>query len=75
MKFKEISKKRYIKGIYNSLSSSGMMFENELNLPMNRECVSDFFGMEIKTRRTYSKSYITLSSAIPYGEGSKEIEK
>ena len=35
-KFNEISKKGYIKGIYNSLSSIGRTFENELNLPMNK---------------------------------------
>lgn len=74
-KFNEISKKGYIKGIYNSLSSIGRTFENELNLPMNKECVADYYGIEIKTRRTYSKSAITLFTAVPDGEERKEIER
>ena len=36
-KFNKISKKGYIKGIYNSLYSIVRTFENELNLPMNKE--------------------------------------
>ena len=74
-KFNEISKKGYIKGIYNSLSSIGRTFENELNLPMNKECVPDYYGIEIKTRRTYGKSAITLFTAVPDGEEHKEIER
>ena len=74
-KFNEISKKGYIKGTYNSLSSIGRTFENELNLPMNKECVPDYYGIEIKTRRTYSKSAITLFTAVPDGEEHKEIER
>ena len=74
-KFNEISKKGYIKGIYNSLSSIGRTFENELNLPMNKECIPDYYGIEIKTRRTYSKSAITLFTAVPNGKESREIER
>ena len=74
-KFNEISKKGYIKGIYNSSSSIGRTFENELNLSMNKECVPDYHGIEIKTRRTYSKSAITLFTATPDGKEHKEIER
>ena len=73
--FERISKQGYIKGIYNSLSSIGRTFENELNLPMNKECVPDYYGIEIKTRRTYSKSAITLFTAIPDGPKPNEIER
>lgn len=73
--FEKISKKGYIKGMYNNLSSIGRTFENELNLPMNKECVPDYNGIEIKTRRTYSKSAITLFTAVPDGEELLEIER
>lgn len=62
--FEKISKKGYIRGIYNSYSSIGRTFENELNLPMNKDGVPDYHGIEIKTRRTYSKSAITLFNAV-----------
>lgn len=42
---------------------------------MNKECVPDYYGIEIKTRRTYSKSTITLFTDIPDGEKTKEIER
>jgi len=75
IEFKKISNKGYIRGIYNSLSSIGRTLENELNLPMNKECVPDYYGIEIKTRRTYSKSAITLFNAVPNGEKKLEIER
>lgn len=73
--FEKISKKGYIKGIYNCNSSIGRTFENELNLQMNKECEPDYYGIEIKTRRTYSKSAITLFTAVPDGEEPLEIER
>ena len=73
--FYKISKKGYIKGIYNNSSSIGRTFENELNLPRNTLEIPDYNGIEIKTRRTYSKSYITLFNAIPNGEKQQEVER
>lgn len=73
--FKRISKKGYIKGIYNCSSSIGRTFENELNLPRNKDGVPDYYGIEIKTRRTYSKSSITLFNAVPDGESPLEVER
>ena len=72
---KKISKKGYIKGIYNCDSSIGRTFENELNLPRNEFSIPDYEGIEIKTRRTYSKSRITLFTAVPDGENLYEIER
>ena len=74
-KFDLISKKGYIKGIYNHPNASGRTFEEELGLPINKECVPDYKGIEIKTRRTYSKSPITLFSAVPDGEDNLEINR
>ena len=73
--FDKISKKGYIRGIYNNSSSIGRTFENELNLPRNTLEIPDYNGIEIKTRRTYSKSYITLFNAIPDGEKPQEVER
>lgn len=73
--FEKISKKGYIRGIYNCLSSIGRTFENELNLPSNKEGVPDYYGIEIKTRRTYSKSAITLFNAVPDGDAPLEVER
>lgn len=75
IEFERISKKGYIKGIYNNSSSIGRTFENELNLSRNTMEIPDYNGIEIKTRRTYSKSYITLFSAVPNGEDNQEIER
>lgn len=74
-KFEFIRKKGYIKGIYNNLSSIGRTFERELNLPENEFCVPDYYGIEIKTRRAYSKSAITLFNAVPDGEDLFEVER
>lgn len=73
--FYRISRKGYIKGITNNYSSIGRTFENELNLPENEFSVPDYYGIELKTRRTYSKSSITLFNASPDGENLFEIER
>ena len=73
--FEKISKKGYIKGIYNNSASIGRTFENELNLPRNVIEMPDYNGIEIKTRRTYSKSPITLFTAVPDGENPQEVER
>lgn len=74
-KFEFIRKKGYIKGIYNNLSSIGRTFERELNLPENEFCVPDYYGIEIKTRRAYSKSAITLFNVVPDSEDLFEVER
>ena len=73
--FEKIKAKGYIKGIYNSSSSIGRTFEHELGLSMNKESVPDFNGIEIKTRRTYTKCFITLFSAVPDGKESLEVAR
>lgn len=73
--FQKIAKKGYIRGIYNNSASIGRTFENELNLPRNEFSVPDYKGIEIKTRRTYSKSYISLFTAVPDGENLFEVER
>lgn len=74
-KFDKISQKGYIKGIYNCPSSIGRTFESELNLQRNPSSMPDYNGIEIKTRRTYSKSAITLFNAVPNGKEPFEVER
>lgn len=71
--FNRISRKGYIKGIYNSNSSIGLTFEHELGLSINKKSEPDYNGIEIKVRRTYTKSFITLFNAVPSGKN--EIER
>lgn len=73
--FERIRQKGYIKGISNDYSAIGRTFENELDLPENSFSIPDYYGIEIKTRRTYSKSYITLFTAVPDGENLFETER
>lgn len=73
--FQRIKNKGYIKGITNDYSSIGRTFENELKLPENNFSIPDYYGIEIKTRRAYSKSYITLFNAVPDGENLFEVER
>lgn len=73
--FERIKAKGYIRGIYNNYSAIGRTFEHELNLPENAFSIPDYYGIEIKTRRAYSKSAITLFNAVPDGENLFEIER
>lgn len=74
-KISEIEKKGYIKGISKGYSSIGRTLENELGLVENEFGIPDYNGIEIKTRRTYSKSAITLFNATPDGDELFEIER
>lgn len=73
--FQKIRKKGYIKGICNNFSAIGRTFESELNLPENSFSIPDYYGIEIKTRKAYSKSHITLFNAVPDGKDLFEIER
>ena len=73
--FSYISSKGYIRGTSNGYSSIGRTFENELGLGENEFGIPDYNGIEIKTRRAYSKSAITLFNATPDGDKLFEIER
>lgn len=73
--FEKIKQKGYIKGVCNNFSAIGRTFENELKLSENTFSIPDYYGIEIKTRRAYSKSYITLFTAVPDGEDLFEVER
>lgn len=69
--FNRISKKGYIRGIYNTSSAIGRTFENELGLEMNKKSVPDYQNIEIKTKRGYTKSTLTLFNAVPDNQESE----
>ena len=73
--FQKIKNKGYIKGVTNDYSSIGRTFESELKLPENNFSIPDYYGIEIKARRSYSKSYITLFNAVPDGENLFEVKR
>lgn len=73
--FNRIKKKEYIKGIYNSASSIGRTFEYELGLDRNKESMPDYNGIELKVHRPYSKSAITLFTAVPDGADGLEVNR
>ena len=72
-KFEKINQKGYIKGIYNSNSSVGRTFELELGLSENSKSMPDYNGIEIKTKKKYSKSLIALFNAFPDGREKNEL--
>ena len=73
-KFEEIKQKGWIESINNSSSGVGRTLENILNIPENSLEIPDFNGIEIKTHRINSESYISLFCATPDGPHYHEIE-
>ena len=86
-RFEEIKKMGYIKGVNNSLAAMGMTLEKMMGANAGGFQIPDFYGIELKTRRSYSQSDITLFSATPdgifqierikdrYGYADKDIKK
>ena len=74
-KFQEIKKKGYVKSVRRGNTGIGATFEALLGKP--EECfeLPDFNGIEIKTRREYSKSYISLFNAVPTGSTYYEVKR
>ena len=66
-KFEEVKKMGYIKAVNNSLAAMGMTFEKMMGTNAGAFQIADFNGIELKTRRSYSKSDITLFSSTPEG--------
>lgn len=66
-KFNEIKKMGYIKGVNNSLAAMGMTLEKAIGANAGAFQIPDFHGIELKTRRAYSKSDIILFSLTPEG--------
>lgn len=74
-KFEEIKKLGWVKSVNKGNNGVGLTFESLLGLSQNELEIPDYNGIEIKTKRNYSKSYITLFSCKPEGQFYHEVER
>lgn len=74
-KFLEIKKIGWIKNKTKGNNSIGVTFEQLLGLSQNELEIPDYMGIEIKTKRYNSKSYITLFSYTPEGKYYHEVKR
>lgn len=66
--FIEIQKLGWIEARGNGYGAAGIMLEQLLGLSNNKFEIPDFYGIELKTKRKNSKSFISLFCAAPDGE-------
>ncbi len=74
-KFEEIKEMGWIKSYRKGNTGIGYTFEKLLGKEEDALCLPDFNGIEIKTHRKNSKSYITLFNYNPIGESSYELKR
>ena len=70
-KFNVIKQKGFVKGVSNNFSGVGKTLEYLLGIESNYKPVSDYKGIEIKTKCFNSKYDITLFSIMPSSENIK----
>lgn len=73
--FERIRNMGYVKSSRKGTTGIGKTFEDLLGKEEDSYDIPDFLGIEIKTRRSYSKSYITLFSCAPKGETNFEAKR
>ena len=74
-KFLEIKKMEYVKSVRSGSTGVGATFEALLGKNEDSFEIPDFEGIEIKTRRGYSKSLICLFNAVPTGSSFYEVKR
>ena len=74
-KFVEIRNMEYVKSIRRGSTGIGATFESLLGKEEDSLEIPDFEGIEIKTRRGYSKSLINLFTAVPTGSTFYEVKR
>lgn len=74
-KFLKIRDMGYVKSVRRGNTGVGATFEYLLGKPEESFEIPDFYGIEIKTRRSYSKAKITLFNAVPTGSGFHEEKR
>lgn len=60
-----IIKRGWIKGLHNGTGNAGLTFENLLGKPNHNFEISDYDGIEIKTKLYGKEKYMTLFNATP----------
>lgn len=73
--FTKIKNMEYVKTVRNGSVGVGATFESLIGKNEDSLEIPDFQGIEIKTRRSYSKAYITLFNAVPTGSCFHETKR
>ena len=75
MKFNEIKNMNYVQSVRKGPTGVGATFEYLIGKKEDRLDLPDFKGIEIKTKRGYSKSLINLFNAAPRGKTTNEPDR
>lgn len=73
--FLKIKKMGYVKSVRRGNTGIGATFENLLGKSEKNFEIPDYYGIEIKTKRSYSKCDITLFNAVPTGSSYYEVKR
>lgn len=73
-KFMEIKKMGWVKSVNNRNNGVGLTLENLFGISENELEIPDYNGIELKTKRYCSNSYIILFSCTPTGPHYHEVE-
>ncbi len=74
-KFEQIKKKGWIKSLRNGTTGIGYTFETLLNKNEDRSQNPDYYGIEIKTMKYFSKRKLHLFNLTPDGDYSNPIKR
>ena len=74
-KFITLRNQGYIKSTSKGTSGVGITFENYLGKKADSSSTPDYYDIEIKTKRAYSKSFITLFGISPHGKTTNEAQR
>ena len=74
-KFEEIKEMGWIKSLRKGPTGIGYTFEKLIGKDEDALCCPDFNGIEIKTHRSNSISYVALFNYNPIGESSYELKR
>ena len=73
--FLRIKSMGYVKSTRKGLTGIGKTFEDLIGKSEDKEITPDYHGIEIKTKRGYTKSYTTLFNLTPAGKTDYEIKR
>ena len=74
-KFNEIRNMGYVKSIRKGSTGVGATFEYLIGKCEENFEIPDFYGIELKARRAYSKSKISLFNSVPTGSSYYEVKR
>lgn len=74
-KFNEIKNMGYVKSVRKGSTGVGATFECLLGKNEDSFEIPDYYGIEIKCKRSYSKAYIGLFNAVPTGGDYYEVKR